>query len=107
MMSDANSVPCARPGAAGCFPYPTQGDQCRPHTIGALTSNDKYIIPLSSVYYRTWTPMARYPGCDSLLVCHPENIKAYDLDRQSCNCSRINAPPMKSGFTKCNSCKSI
>lgn len=43
------------------FNYAKLGNQCQSQT-SALTSNAKYIMPLSSVYYRRITPMMRYPG---------------------------------------------
>ncbi len=98
------SIPCARPGSAGCFPYPVQGDHCASRTPSALTSNEKYILPLSPVYYRGITPMMRYPGCDSELVCHPESVKAYQTVPTSCNCDQVTVPPQK---TACKSCKSF
>ena len=43
------------------FNYAKLGNQCQSQT-SALTSNAKYLMPLSSVYYRRITPMMRYPG---------------------------------------------
>ena len=43
------------------FNYAKLGNQCQSQT-SALTSNAKYIMPLSSVYYRRETPMMKYPG---------------------------------------------
>ena len=46
------------------FPYSTLGNQCESQTH-ALTSNAKWIIPLSPVYYKRFTPMMYYPGYDA------------------------------------------
>ena len=70
------------------YQYVKLGTNCEPQTMCALTSNAKYILPLSSVYYKRWTPMMRYPGHDSMyggdpghlfgMNGDPEQIKAYD-----------------------------
>lgn len=71
------------------FQYTILGNQCEPKTRGALTSNGKYILPLSSIYYKPYTPMMYYPGHDNMYSLSadklfgsnidPEEIKAYNV----------------------------
>lgn len=71
------------------FPYATLGNQCESRTQCALTSNAKYILPLSRVYYKRFTPMMYYPGHDSMYTVGadklfgpnsaPEQIKDYGV----------------------------
>jgi hypothetical protein len=56
--------------------------------MSSLTSNDKYILPQSSVYYKKWTPMMYYPGSEHFYGNDeskffrkfeiPENLKAFN-----------------------------
>lgn len=63
--------------------YTKRGNRCTPQTC-ALTSNAKYILPHSSVYFKPWTKMINYPGrsssctTESRFVTEPEHIKAYN-----------------------------
>ena len=66
--------------------YSCLGNCCAPVT-GALTSNAKYITPLSQVYYQPWTTMAKYPGHTGFhypnmqVFGHgPESVKAWNTE---------------------------
>lgn len=63
--------------------YVKLGTQCEPRTMSAITSNDKYILPFSNVYYNKWTPMMYYPGMEQIYGeepsgDEPEHIKAFE-----------------------------
>lgn len=70
--------------------YVKLGTQCESQTMTALTSNAKYIIPLSSVYYNKLTPMLYYPGMENMYGMdatkfigkgkEPEKVKAYQIN---------------------------
>ena len=45
------------------FPYAKIGNNCSSIT-SAYTSNAKYIMPYSPVYYMAYTPMMNYPSSD-------------------------------------------
>lgn len=57
-----------------CFSYTKLGSQCEPNTSYSLTSNTKYISPLNEIYYKSYTPMAYYPGHDSLFSSDADKI---------------------------------
>ena len=64
--------------------YATRGNSCNCSSI-ALTSNAKFIPPLSSVYYDRWTDMWLYPGHTGFTYPFqhpfgPEVLKAWNLD---------------------------
>jgi hypothetical protein len=90
------------------YPYAKLGNNCESHTLGSLTSNAKYILPLSSIYYKRWTPMLYYPGMENMDGVRsneifgsggePENVKAYDTPNNSTHSQQIQK--------KCTSCKS-
>ena len=66
--------------------YVRLGTQCESQTMSALTSNAKYIMPLSSVYYNKFTTMMYYPGMEHLYETSnknedPEQIKAYKIKK--------------------------
>ena len=46
--------------------YVKLGTQCESQTMSALTSNTKYIMPLSNAYYKKWTPMMCYPSMNQI-----------------------------------------
>lgn len=70
-----------------CFSYARLGSQCEPNTSYSLTSNAKYIFPLSKVYYKPYTSMLVYPGNENLfstdadssnsLTGMPKQVKAF------------------------------
>ncbi len=67
--------------------YATRGNSCNCSSI-ALTSNAKYIPPLSNVYYDKWTDMWLYPGSTGFRYPFqhpfgPNVLKAWNLDTQS------------------------
>ena len=72
---------------SNCYNYSRLGNSCDSQT-NALTSNAKFINPLSLVYYKPWTPMMRYPGHNGInnsgmdnidnAVTLPEHIKAFE-----------------------------
>jgi len=67
--------------------YATRGNSCNCST-NALTSNAKYIPPLSSVYYDPWTDMLMYPGYTGFTYPFqhpfgPDILKAWNLDTHS------------------------
>jgi len=72
---------------SNAYNYARRGNRCTSQTC-ALTSNAKFILPLSAVYFKPWTKMMNYPGHDSLYtsgttsvfndVTEPKHIKAYD-----------------------------
>lgn len=57
-----------------CFSYARFGSQCEPNTQQSLTSNTKYIFPLSKVYYKSYTPMMVYPGHENLFFTNPNKF---------------------------------
>lgn len=59
--------------------YAKRGNKCVSQTC-ALTSNAKYIIPLSAVYFKPYTHTMAYPGHDSLYNAdtEPEQLKTYE-----------------------------
>ena len=64
--------------------YATRGNSCDCSSI-ALTSNAKYIAPMSKVYYDPWTDMWMYPGHTGFTYPFqhpfgPEVLKAWNLD---------------------------
>ena len=90
------------------FNYAKLGNQCQPRT-SALTSNAKYIMPLSSVYYKKNTPMIKYPGYqdniyfnDKYNMSKPE--KPEDLKINSSFQDHHHEPPVQQHL-KCSTCK--
>jgi hypothetical protein len=66
--------------------YSTLGNSCNSST-NTLTSNAKYIAPLSSVYYDPWTDMLLYPGYTGFTYPFqhpfgPEVLKAWNLEQE-------------------------
>jgi hypothetical protein len=64
--------------------YALRGNSCNCSSI-ALTSNAKYIPPLSKVYYDRWTDMWLYPGYTGFTYPFqhpfgPEVLKAWNLE---------------------------
>jgi hypothetical protein len=92
------------------FSYATLGDNCKSQTV-ALTSNAKYILPLSEVYYKRFTSMMYYPGHESAygadanrIFGHtPESIKAYN-SKESSPHLHSHDPSVQQGQKKCPSC---
>ena len=67
--------------------YAIRGNSCNCVT-SALTSNAKYIPPLSKVYYDRWTDMWLYPGHTGFNYPFqhpfgPEVLKAWNLESPS------------------------
>ena len=67
--------------------YATRGNSCNTSSI-ALTSNAKYLPPLSKVYYDRWTDMLLYPGRTGFTYPFqhpfgPEVLKAWNLEDMS------------------------
>lgn len=67
--------------------YATRGNSCNTSSI-ALTSNAKYLPPLSKVYYDKWTDMWLYPGRTGFTYPFqhpfgPEVLKAWNLEEPS------------------------
>mgnify|MGYP001589233889 CR=1 FL=1 len=67
--------------------YATRGNSCNCSSI-ALTSNAKYIPPMSKVYYDRWTDMWLYPGYTGFTYPFqhpfgPEVLKAWNLESPS------------------------
>ena len=64
--------------------YSTRGNSCNCTSI-ALTSNAKYIPPMSKVYYDPWTDMWLYPGYTGFTYPFqhpfgPDVLKAWNLE---------------------------
>ncbi len=86
------------------YQYVKLGTNCEPQTMCALTSNAKYILPLSSVYYKPLTTMMRYPGHSNIYgsspgfdtAGDPKQIKAYD---------RKDSMPVQQVIRGCSGCK--
>lgn len=67
--------------------YSTRGNSCNTSSI-ALTSNAKFLPPLSNVYYDRWTDMWLYPGRTGFTYPFqhpfgPEVLKAWNLEEPS------------------------
>ncbi len=67
--------------------YATRGNSCNCSSI-ALTSNAKYIPPMSKVYYDRWTDMWLYPGYMGFTYPFqhpfgPNVLKAWNLETPS------------------------
>ena len=67
--------------------YATRGNSCNCSSI-ALTSNAKYIPPMSKVYYDRWTDMWLYPGYTGFTYPFqhpfgPDVLKAWNLETPS------------------------
>ena len=94
------------------YQYVRMGNQCDPQTRCALTSNAKYIMPLSSVYFKKYTPMMYYPGHDSPYSAdadklhvsgEPEHIKAYKVTDRVFH-EHTHDQPVQRPSKSCTSC---
>lgn len=71
------------------FSYSHLGNQCESNTIRAITSNNKYIIPLSPVYYKPYTSMMYLPASDNTNKqdSNLKNIKISEpIKKKECSC---------------------
>ena len=74
-----------------CYSYSKLGSQCEPNTSYSLTNNTKYISPHSTIYYKPYTSMVRYPG-----YTVPNEVKSFSKQHE---CKKDSEPK------RCTSCK--
>jgi hypothetical protein len=90
--------------------YTKLGNSCQSQTH-AITSNEKYISPFSSVYYKTYTPMLYYPGHERMFEIRsknydysfPEHHKAYSSTQEQ---DTMYIYPGRKNIKPCETCKS-
>jgi len=99
------------------FSYTKLGDSCQSQKNCALTSNAKYILPLSRVYYKSITPMIYYPGHESMHGVdanklfgrghEPEHTKAYYIKETSIpvHSDHSRTRPVQQRRKHCTACK--
>ena len=91
--------------------YALRGNSCSCVTP-ALTSNAKYISPVSSVYFKHWTNMLQYPGYTGFTYPFqhpfgPEVLKAWNLQGMTPSSPGrrlVHANPIQQKRASCPTC---
>lgn len=89
--------------------YHIRGNNCVT-VSNALTSNAKYIAPLSNVYYDQWTDMYLYPGYTGFTYPYqhpfgPDILKAWNLETHRIKFKHQHEKKYhKRKETKCSTC---